>query len=137
MSFFACFCKLILEKLPVQMGIVSTTVYMWVLFAELHFLIRHLYLIGVWFSEDQRTNTIKRHACKRLDYIANVVNYSTLNIEHVSCLEDHLCIHQEINRHALHITITNSREVQLSIQPLVMPHCTFANVTQLPLCMYM
>ena len=25
------------------------------------FLFRHLYLIGMWFGEDQRTNTIKSH----------------------------------------------------------------------------
>ena len=32
-------------------------------------LIGHLYLIGVWLGGDQRTNTIKTHAQKRLDYI--------------------------------------------------------------------
>ena len=28
-----------------------------------------VYLIGLWFGEDQRTNTIKTHALKRLDYV--------------------------------------------------------------------
>ena len=35
----------------------------------LHFLNNDLYLIGVWFGEDQRTNTIMAHAFKRLDYV--------------------------------------------------------------------
>lgn len=29
----------------------------------------YLYLIGVWFSEDQRTNMIKTHVQKRFDYV--------------------------------------------------------------------
>ena len=32
-------------------------------------LIRHLYLIGAGLGEDQRTNIIKTHVYKRLDYL--------------------------------------------------------------------
>ena len=47
------------------------------------FLLGHLYLIGVEFGEDQRTNNVKTHAQKRLDYILLKfsTNYSTLNSE--------------------------------------------------------
>ena len=34
-------------------------------------LIGHLYLIGVWLGDDRRTNTIKNHGQKRLDYVFN------------------------------------------------------------------
>jgi hypothetical protein len=46
------------------------------------FLIRLLYLIGMWVSEHQRTN-VKKHMFKR-DWItlSNVNNYSTLNSAH-------------------------------------------------------
>jgi hypothetical protein len=36
---------------------------------QLLFSIRPLDLIGMWFSEDQRANTIKTHVQKRLDYL--------------------------------------------------------------------
>jgi hypothetical protein len=45
-------------------------------------LIGPLYLIGVWYSEDQRTNT-KTYVVKILDYIhPNFFDHSTLNDEH-------------------------------------------------------
>jgi hypothetical protein len=34
-------------------------------------LIGHLYLIGAWLGDDRRTNTIKKHGQKRLDYVFN------------------------------------------------------------------
>jgi hypothetical protein len=40
-----------------------------------------LYLTGVWLGEDQRTNTIKTHFKKRMDYIFSLINYSTINSE--------------------------------------------------------
>ena len=33
------------------------------------FLIGPLYLIGMWFGEDERASTIKTHVSKRLDYV--------------------------------------------------------------------
>ena len=33
------------------------------------FLLEHLYLIDVWLDKDHRTNTIKTHVYKRLDYV--------------------------------------------------------------------
>jgi hypothetical protein len=33
------------------------------------FLIGPLYLVGVWFGEDQRISTIKTHVLRRLDYV--------------------------------------------------------------------
>ena len=33
------------------------------------FLIRPLYFIGIWFSEDKRAHIIKIHVSKRLDYV--------------------------------------------------------------------
>ena len=48
---------------------------------RLLFLIRHLYLIGVWLSEDQRTNMMKTQFGLRCQ-IFFTSYYSTLNTEH-------------------------------------------------------
>ena len=39
----------------------------------LFFLSRYIYLIGVWFGEDQIINTIKTHVYKRLDYVFKIL----------------------------------------------------------------
>jgi hypothetical protein len=45
---------------------------------QLVFLTKPLYLIGTWFSEDQRANIIKKH----MSISSNIMKYSTLNNEH-------------------------------------------------------
>ena len=47
-------------------------------------LIQHVNLIDVRLGEDQRTNTIKTHIWKRLDYVSCFNNHSILNNEHNS-----------------------------------------------------
>ena len=46
------------------------------------FLIIHPCLIGLWFNEDQRTNTMNTHSKKRLDYLqdASTTPHFILNI---------------------------------------------------------
>ena len=47
------------------------------------FLIRPLYLIGMWLGEDQRANIIKTTFLKEIGLrLQNINNYSTLNSEH-------------------------------------------------------
>jgi hypothetical protein len=57
---------------------------------QLLFFIRpNLYLIGPWFSEDHKTNIIKKYVRKKLNYIfkilldalSNLNNYSKVNNE--------------------------------------------------------
>ena len=47
---------------------------------QLLFLIGHLYLISVWFGEDQRADTIQTHV--KIDWTMSLIfiNYSTLNM---------------------------------------------------------
>ena len=50
---------------------------------RLLFLIGHRHLIGVWFSEDQRTNTIMIHVRKKTRQCHQIfIRYSTLNCEY-------------------------------------------------------
>ena len=81
------------------------------------FSIRPLYLIGMWFSEDQRANIVKTHVQRSWTTSSNIKNYYTLNIEHN--WED-LCILT---------TMTYSRELRSSH----MFHHEFVNATQLNL----
>ena len=39
-------------------------------------------MIGVWLGEERRTNAIKRHVQKILDYVLSFINYSMLDNEH-------------------------------------------------------
>ena len=55
------------------------------------FLIGPLYLIGMWFNEDQRANIIKIHAQKRLDCVFKYYKLRTLH-SIVNAIERDLCI---------------------------------------------
>ena len=62
----------------------------------------------------------------------NIINYFTLI---VNTAERTHTINQEINKHALPISITKSREVSISIQLfLLMLHRRFANAMQVSFC---
>ena len=67
------------------------------------------YIWLVYFSEDQRKNTIKKHVWKRLIQI--YTNYSTLNSEH-NWEDLQYVFNDKINKHVLLITITNSGNVR-------------------------
>ena len=56
----------------------------------LRFLIGHLNLINVWLGEDQRTNIIKTHPSKRLDYYA-FESYQLLHTHHWTQLGGPMC----------------------------------------------
>ena len=136
MSFFACFCNLILKNLPVQMGIVSTMVcgcYSLDYFSNQTPIFDRCVVQRGSENEHHKDTCLKEIGLRC--QILLTTPHSTLSMPVVWRIA--YVFSQEINKHALHITITNSREVQLSIQLLVMPHCTSADVTQLPLCMYM
>lgn len=36
------------------------------------FLVKYLYLVGVWLAMDQRTNIIHKHVLNRLDYVFSI-----------------------------------------------------------------
>ena len=56
----------------------------------------HLYLIGVWFGEDQR-KTPRKSMLKKIDYVLKLFNYSTLNNWEGS----YMCSQLRINKHRL------------------------------------
>ena len=81
-------------------------------------LIGQLYLIGVWFGEDQKTNTIKDMYLNKLGmYLPYFSNFCTLNNEHNPKTND--AFSQRVNIHALPLTITKREEIQFSIQFLL------------------
>ena len=49
---------------------------------RLLFLIKDLYLIGVWLGEVQRTNILKTYVYRYWTRSSNSINYLTLNSEH-------------------------------------------------------
>lgn len=71
-------------------------------------LIGLLYCIAVWFTNDQRTNIMKTHVLKRLDYAVNLLTTLQLNNKHIW---ENTCT----NKHALWISRPNPWKVQLSI----------------------
>jgi hypothetical protein len=91
------------------------------------FLIRYIYLMGVWFGEDQIINTIKTQVLLRgWTTSSNFINHSTLQNEHKWA--DHIFI-EETNKHAPLTTIKYSGEVRF----LLMLHISrFAYATQVP-----
>ena len=42
-------------------------------------------LIDVWLGEDRRTNIVKTHAQKRMDYVLEFYHNSTLNSAVIEC----------------------------------------------------
>ena len=92
-----------------------------------------LYLIGMWFYENQWANIIRYiHMLKRLEYSSNGDTYFTLNNEHG--WEWPMLSIEETNTHTHSIVITEPRQVRFSIRFLQMFRLRFANATQVWLC---
>ena len=88
---------------------------------RLIFLIGHIKLIGVWFGEDQRTNTIKPHVC--LQEIGLCLGILLTNLHSImNTIGRTYVFSEEIDKHAFSITVSKSGEVSFSIQILLMQY---------------
>jgi hypothetical protein len=90
-------------------------------------------LIGVWFGEDERTNTLKTHVRMRLHCIFKFhhlvhTHYfvNTINMTYVC--------NSRVENYALPKTVTKSNDVQFQSGFLLTLHRTFANATHISSC---
>jgi hypothetical protein len=85
-------------------------------------------LINMYFNEDQRTNTTKKHVSKNIRLslqIRSTTLHSTVNT-----IGKTYVFGWKVNQCALSATTTKSGEVRFSIQFLLMLHRRFANARQ-------
>ena len=89
-----------------------------------------LYLIGMWFGEDQIENISNTHVLKKIGLrfqilipaLHSIVN--TIGRTYVSCWE--------INKHALPLIMIKSGDIWFLIWSLHVFYCGFANATRVP-----
>ena len=80
---------------------------------QLLFLFGHLYLIGVYFGKDKRTNFIKIHVQKRSDYILKFYLKTPCLV--VNTIGRTYVFSERINKHGHLIILTKSMDVRFSI----------------------